>query len=113
MTSIFDPREMLFGIPTNVFYFVALTSFIPFIMIETAAIGTWLVLFLFGYATVRHRMDVALRKSRPSKRCSDPTYSIPEVCGLKRSHRAESPADRSLSLCTIGPLPTLSRSNCT
>lgn len=59
MTSIFDPRDMLFGIPTNVFYFVALTSFIPFILIETAAIGTWLVLFLFGYATVRHRMDVA------------------------------------------------------
>lgn len=59
MPSIFDPRDMLFGIPTNVFYFVALTSFIPFILIETAAIGTWLVLFLFGYATVRHRMDVA------------------------------------------------------
>jgi hypothetical protein len=59
ITQIFNPQDMLFGIPTNVFYFVALTSFIPSILIETAAIGTWLFLFLFGYATVRHRMDIA------------------------------------------------------
>lgn len=59
MTLTFDPRDMLFGIPTNVFYFVSLTSFIPFVLIETAAIGIWLLLFLVGYATVRHRMDVA------------------------------------------------------
>lgn len=59
MASLFDPRDILLGIPANVFYFVALTSFIPFILIEMAALGTWLFLFLFGYATVRHRMDVA------------------------------------------------------
>ena len=57
--TMFKAEDLLFGLPTNVFYFVLFASFLPFILIEAAAIGTWIVLFLAGYATVRHRMDVA------------------------------------------------------
>ncbi|MCX8571180.1 hypothetical protein [Aminobacter sp. MET-1] len=57
--TMFKADDLLFGIPTNVFYFVLFTSFLPFILNESAAIGTWLIFFLVGYATVRHRMNVA------------------------------------------------------
>ncbi|MCO5066894.1 MAG: hypothetical protein M9924_21230 [Rhizobiaceae bacterium] len=83
MTPTFDPRDMLFGIPTNVFYFVSLTSFIPFILIETLAIGSWLLLFLFGYATVRHRMDVAPAEIQKFEKMLGPDMLDPRGLGFK------------------------------
>jgi hypothetical protein len=47
----------MFGIPLGLFYFIFTASFIPFILYPNAAIGVWVVTFLFLYACVRHAMD--------------------------------------------------------
>ena len=57
MPSKFNPKDLIFGIPIRLFYFIFTASFIPFILIPTAAIGVWITLFLFLYAGVRYAMD--------------------------------------------------------
>lgn len=57
MSNYIHPNRIAFGIPVGIFYFILTASFIPFILTPDAAIGVWVVLFLFLYACVRHGMD--------------------------------------------------------
>lgn len=57
MSDYIDPRRLAFGIPVGLFYFIFIASFIPFILSPNAAIGVWILTFLFLYACVRHAMD--------------------------------------------------------
>jgi hypothetical protein len=57
VSDYFDPRRLVFGIPVGLFYFIFIASFIPFILSPNAAIGVWILTFLFLYACVRHAMD--------------------------------------------------------
>lgn len=57
MSDYIDPRRLAFGIPIGILYFIFTASFIPFILHPDAAIGVWILNFLFLYACVRYAMD--------------------------------------------------------